>query len=350
MLNIKMNFYEKYNVDINRLSRDYLKYPLNVIRYGLHCSEKPTKEDIVYLYIELNISQKDICSFFNIGVTTFTRWKCGYSIKKQQNQIVKNRVATCQEQYSVTNTTKLLHVRQKMKASCLDKYGVEYPTQLTSTKDKSKQTKKLKYGNENYNNIQKIQETNLKKYGVKCTLHSKKTEEYFKEKCGTIIPTKSEIIKEKTKATIIKNKRLNPNYQSEVTNKINKTKKIHRSFNSSKDELIILNKIKEKYFNVKYQYTSKKYPFACDFYIPELDLYIDYNGHWTHGNKPYDANDIDCVDLVNNWRNKNTKYYNMAIYVYTDLDVRKRQISKKNKINRIEFFNLKEFELWNQGV
>ena len=37
------------------------------------------------------------------------------------------------------------------------------------------------------------------------------------------------------------------------------------------------------------QYKSDLYPFACDFYIPSLDLYIECNYHWTHGNKLYEG-------------------------------------------------------------
>ena len=29
-----------------------------------------------------------------------------------------------------------------------------------------------------------------------------------------------------------------------------------------------------------------RYPFACDFYISSLDLFIECNYHWTHGGKP----------------------------------------------------------------
>ena len=34
---------------------------------------------------------------------------------------------------------------------------------------------------------------------------------------------------------------------------------------------------------------NKRYPFNCDFYIKSKDLFIEYQGHQTHGYKPYDA-------------------------------------------------------------
>lgn len=46
--------------------------------------------------------------------------------------------------------------------------------------------------------------------------------------------------------------------------------------------------LKEKFNNVKRNYKSELYPFHCDFYIPEKDLYIEYQGHPGHGNEPFD--------------------------------------------------------------
>lgn len=34
---------------------------------------------------------------------------------------------------------------------------------------------------------------------------------------------------------------------------------------------------------------NKRYPFNCDFYIKSKDLFIEYQGHQTHGYEPYDA-------------------------------------------------------------
>lgn len=38
----------------------------------------------------------------------------------------------------------------------------------------------------------------------------------------------------------------------------------------------------------------QKYPFNCDFYIKSKDLFIEYQGHQTHGTKPYDELDPSC--------------------------------------------------------
>lgn len=83
------------------------------------------------------------------------------------------------------------------------------------------------------------------------------------------------------------------------------------------------------------QYSSDKYPFMCDFYIISEDKYIELNGNWTHGGRPYDENDESCRLQLERWQEKakSSDYYKNAIYTWTDLDVRKRNIAKENNLN-----------------
>ena len=124
--------------------------------------------------------------------------------------------------------------------------------------------------------------------------------------------------------------------------KINSTKKKNNSFNISKTEEICFNILKEVFPNIIRQYRSEKYPFNCDFYIPEKDLYIEFNGTWTHGKHPFDINNKNDIDLVEMWKSKNTKFYNNAIETWTHRDVLKRETAKNNNVNFIEFWNLDE--------
>ena len=88
------------------------------------------------------------------------------------------------------------------------------------------------------------------------------------------------------------------------------------------------------------QYFNKiKYPYACDFYIQSLDLYIEIQGHWTHGKHSFDSTNNEDIKLLEYWKSKNNNYYNNAIYVWTDLDVRKRNIAKINELNYLEIFS-----------
>lgn len=142
----------------------------------------------------------------------------------------------------------------------------------------------------------------------------------------------------------------------EFKDKRRKTLMGKKGCNISKDEKHIFIKMQEIYGNgIIQQYTSKEYPFNCDFYIPNQDLYIEYNGNWTHGDEPFDIDNSKHKEIVSMWQDKslnlkntNTKrnYYENAVYVWTDLDVRKREIARKNKLNYLEFFNLQQFKDW----
>ena len=43
-----LDFYDKFDIDVNQLKRDYLKNPLHLVR-GDSSNEKPYKEDLEYL-------------------------------------------------------------------------------------------------------------------------------------------------------------------------------------------------------------------------------------------------------------------------------------------------------------
>lgn len=125
------------------------------------------------------------------------------------------------------------------------------------------------------------------------------------------------------------------------------TKKLHNSFNTSTPEELFYKKLVElnKNNTIYRQYKDVRYPFYCDFYIKELDLFIELNYHWTHGGKPYLNDDNDKKTLLE-WREKATKskFYEAAIETWTRRDVRKRQIARKNNLNYIEIFTDKDIE------
>ncbi len=92
------------------------------------------------------------------------------------------------------------------------------------------------------------------------------------------------------------------------------------------------------------QYRSELYPFNCDFYIKSLDLYIEYQGMWTHGPHPFDKNNINDLKLLEYWKSQNKDFYNAAINTWTIADPNKRNIAKQNKLNYIEFWTIIDIE------
>ena len=138
----------------------------------------------------------------------------------------------------------------------------------------------------------------------------------------------------------------------EIQKKINDTKRKNKTFNKSipEDECYVL--LKEKYPDVIRQYQSDLYPFACDFYIPSIDLYIECNFMWTHGFHPYNENDNDDIEKLNSWKEKSktSDFYKNAIYTWTDLDIRKKKIAKQNKLNYKVFYYMNDFYNWYNNI
>lgn len=92
--------------------------------------------------------------------------------------------------------------------------------------------------------------------------------------------------------------------------------------------------------DVFYNYRDRqRYPFSCDFYIKSVDVFIEIHGYWMHGAHPFDKNNKEDLDLVEKWKSKNKKIFNQAIYTWTDLDVRKRNIAAQNNLKWISIYS-----------
>lgn len=224
-------------------------------------------------------------------------------------------------------------IKQKKVKSCREKYGVDNPAQSEISKLHTKKHFIEKFNCENpfQNNEvkEKIMKTNLTRYGNTCFSKT----EYFKQH-------------------LLENK-------EKINEKIYLTKKQNNSLGKSKQEDEIYIKLCSKFEKVIRQYKSEKYPFACDFYIPDKNLYIEYQGTWMHGKHPFDNKNKNDLQTLNNWRNKanelNFKHkaktqFTYAIKVWTEQDILKRKTAKDNNLNWIEFFNLKQFNKWFEKI
>lgn len=115
------------------------------------------------------------------------------------------------------------------------------------------------------------------------------------------------------------------------------TMRQNHSFNKSQPEETYYTELCSTYGsdNVIRQYRDSRYPYACDFYIPSEDLFIEVNKSWTHGGHPFDENNPEDV-AKREWlkeMSKTSAYYRNALYTWTDLDVRKQQTAKDNNLN-----------------
>ena len=118
------------------------------------------------------------------------------------------------------------------------------------------------------------------------------------------------------------------------------------TINTSKPENKCFEKLKERFKTVIRYYSEERYPFECDAYIKELDLFIEFNFHWTHGKHPYNE-ELD-KETLNTWleKAKTSKFYKQAINTWTIRDVNKIKTAKNNKLNYLRFYNEKDFNKW----
>lgn len=211
-------------------------------------------------------------------------WNKGLKRTKEEKE---KQLQTLLLKYRVTNPSQITEVRQKLKDMHASGEWLK----------KVKQTNLDRYGNSNYNNPDKFLNTKLERYG-------------------------------------------NKNYNN--PSKMVETKRKNRSFNTSKIEetlnIYLINKYgKEDVFRNFNK--DPRYPFAVDFYIKSLDLFIELNIHPCHYFKPYNK-ELYKEELEKlKEKSKTSDYYKNIIYVWTISDPLKQETALKNGLNYKTYYN-----------
>lgn len=171
---------------------------------------------------------------------------------------------------------------------------------------------------------EKLINTNLKKFGVKFPLESKE----IKDKCYKTL-----------------SKRIQENYYNSPKSEV--------TVYSSKGEHIIFDILKKHYQDVLQYYRDKRYRnktgycWECDFYIPSIDVFIEYQGFISHGNHPFNENDENDIKrlkyLYDRFNNENIKDSSKGIIAseincWAKNDIIKRTVAKKNNLRYVELF------------
>lgn len=102
----------------------------------------------------------------------------------------------------------------------------------------------------------------------------------------------------------------------------------------SKEEQRLLDIVRRVFPNTISQYTSEEYPFICDIYVPDIRLYIEYQGFIGHGEEPFEGRpeQWEYADMLE--KRIDAKLKNS----FTKKDPLKRYTAKKNNINFIEIW------------
>lgn len=365
---MKMTCRNKYGSDYALQNND-IKNKIkqtNISRYG--CENSGASDIVKNKRMHTLIKRYGVSNVFvaesiiqKIKMTNIKKYNTAYPI---QNESVKRKaIDTTIERYGVANPMMLDMFKQKTIDTNISRYGVQHAMQNAEILQKAIMTNISRYGTawafQNDDVKNKIKESNIRKYGVEYPAQNdkirQKTEETNIHRYGCPNPMSNIDIQEKLAATMlakfgVEHISTHPDIRyalskalssPEVQQKINDTKRKNNSFNTSSIE----NKVAEYLTNndIKFirQYKSKEYPFNCDFYLIDYQLYIEINASWTHGKRPYVETDIECMERLKLWTKKaeSSKYYRNAIEVWTVRDVRKRETAKTNGLNYLEVFS-----------
>ena len=247
--------------------------------------------------------------------------------------------ATNLQLYGARNVFSSEYGKAQIRKTNNERYNVDYPTQnteimqkvvnankLSTTRISSiKQTMIIKYGGMGAASkviSEKMQKTSIDKYGAPYFLSSEASKQLSQDKYGTDYFFQS----------------------GEVKAKCIETKRLHNTFNSSKAEEDFYKELCELFNldDVQRQYSDDRYPFACDFYVKSLDMFIELNLFWTHGKHWFYSTNQADIEKLNKWKAKDTTFYRNAIYNWTVLDVKKRTIALQNNLNYIVLWNTQD--------
>ena len=275
---------KNYNKYLLSTSKDFNKDLYNYLKVKYNDS-KSIKETLYRIKNNINVRPtckkcKNEVKFIG-GKEIFGNFCCKSCANSYNHEVADN---TKINKYGTINNL------DKMKSTCIKRYGVDNPWKSNKIKEKLKQTWLRKYGVDNY---------------------AKLTHNIY-------------------------------TFTEEAKQKRIETKRKNHTFNTSKPEEELYLYIKERFPLVKRQYKDKnRYPYNCDFYIPNLDYFIELQGYYTHGKEPYNPNSIKHQVLIQRYKERYGPNC-QPITIWTIKDVEKRNCAKDHNLKFKEVWNLQE--------
>lgn len=288
-----------------------------------------SKESIIQKYIIEDLDRKDVAEYFNLTryelIALLNYYNIRIPLSQKMRKTRARQLANMTSERKAEIKAKEMETKAKKSAEEL----AEETARRLATKAKNEALDPEKYARNRQLGYEKRSE-NLKL----------KTQEFWDER------------NRKLRATLEKQ-----NF-AHVKKGI-ETKKLNKSFKSSSIQDRLADYLKIMYPDTEVEYNKDpRYPFNCDFYIPQFDLFIELNGHWTHGPHPFDPENESDQLILKRWKSKCSTYtsktgkekpnsYHNAIKVWTELDPLKLKYARDNKLNYVAFYNIKTFSAMN---
>lgn len=295
---------------------------------------------LVQYYIVENHSKQQTAQHFSISMAILSKAIKQYAITKPKEKTRQLAIATNLSRYGVGNYNNIEQVQRTVRA----RYGVKNVFQAQAIKQKAKQTLKKKFGVASPMHSAEIKQrvcaTTLQRYG----------KPYFSQTAQFTQKTKQTNLKNYGVQHPMRSQAYRANFDfCAIAKKAFQTKRINGTVNMSGPQLRFLQFLSDKLpcLTVYTQYADKdRYPYHCDFYIQDFDLFIQFNLFFTHGGQPFDSTNQMHIAKANDWlsRAQSSKFYKNALKVWTGSDPQKFACAIKNGLNYIACYTIKDIQ------
>lgn len=318
----RATFAEHMQDDVFRKKLNEKKCATNIVLYGVpYVAQSPA------IQAKTRATNLRRYGYTNANKRPFMRKHMSQVMKKKAPMIAAKSRKTCLGKYGVEYYGQTAEARKaqsermhgnldvflaKTRATMQKRYGVNYSWESAALRNKAYSTMQKRYGTSCYcqsdeykerldSIMDKVRNTNMMRYGVPVYTQS----DEYKQNVDVI------------QSRIIATKR-----QNGVLN----TSAVEKHVKGFDD------------FESQYNNDSR-YPYLCDFYDKERDLFIEVNASWTHGYHWYDVE--KDVAVCTKWKAKSedSTYYANALEVFTKRDVEKRETARVNSLNYVTLWD-----------
>lgn len=257
--------YRKYGIDITKLTRDYIKFPLLK-------NQRYDEKDLKYLYIELNLNISAVAEILGKKSKVISDLHF-YKIEKPKNII-----------------------RQNIKNTCIEKYGGNAPSCSNIVRQKQENTNIVRYGTKNISSTEYFRNAYKKAMNEKYNVDN-----YFQiYDCSGRKSNSNKHISDSQYAIMS-----DENLFADLVYASSSAEEVARIIGITKDYVYVLCKkyniipeFKHRYSAYELEirdiikepcvYNTKIYGKELDIYIPSKKIGIEFNGDYWHGelNKP----------------------------------------------------------------
>lgn len=306
-----------FNISMDLFNKLRCKFKLQNREKELVYHKSPEMCQAISTRQKIRFSDKTNCTFFGRHHTDETKLKLSIANAGRahpglsEEGLAKSRATRIANAGSLeASYAKGIETAQQR---CLERYGVRNMMQLPEVAEKVVATKR---------------QNNVYEQAIEKMLQTKQT---IAEEAG--FDNYNELIVSKI---CEENQISHEEYYKQWREHIAQTMQQNGTFNKSKLEETIEQCFIDLGVDFVHGYSdSQKYPFLCDFYLPQTNLFLEIHGNFTHGGQPFDADSQECLQQLAKWQAlaDDHPYYKNAIYTWTDLDTRKVKIAEENNLN-----------------